>query len=96
MNVQYRDVKYATPFLIQIWMYLSPIVYPMSIVPPKYRLFYALNPMAGVIEGFRKALLGTTTVSWSTIGVSAAAGVAVFVAGTLYFRLSENVFADVA
>jgi lipopolysaccharide transport system permease protein len=96
LNIQYRDVKYVVPFLVQVWMYLSPIVYPMSLVPERYRALYALNPMAGVIEGFRSAMLGTNAVAWSTIGVSLAASVVLFLSGVLYFRKMERVFADVA
>jgi lipopolysaccharide transport system permease protein len=96
LNIQYRDVKYVTPFLVQVWMYASPIVYPMSIVPERYRAVYALNPLAGIIEGFRAVLLGTGPVPWPRIGISLAAGVVLFVSGTLYFRRMERVFADVA
>src|SRR5665213_799137 len=86
LNIQYRDVKYVIPFLVQIWMYASPIVYPMSIVPAKYRAIYALNPIAGVVEGFRSSLLGTNAIAWSTIGISLAAGLVLFVSGAIYFR----------
>ena len=96
LNIQYRDVKYVIPFLVQIWMYASPIVYPMSLVPERYRTLYALNPMAGVIEGFRSVLLGAETVSWGSIGISLGAGAVLFVSGALYFRRMERVFADVA
>lgn len=96
LNIQYRDVKYVTPFLVQVWMYASPIVYPMSLVPERYRAIYALNPMAGIIEGFRALLLGTSAVPWSMILLSLAMGVVLFVTGALYFRLVERVFADVA
>jgi lipopolysaccharide transport system permease protein len=96
LNIQYRDVKYVIPFMIQVWMYASPIVYPMSMVPARYRTIYALNPMAGVVEGFRSVLLGTGAVAWSTIAVSMAAGVLLFASGALYFRRTERVFADVA
>jgi lipopolysaccharide transport system permease protein len=96
LNIQYRDVKYVIPFLVQVWMYASPIVYPMSIVPERYRAIYALNPMAGVIEGFRTALLGTEAVAWTTIGVSLVAGLILFISGAVYFRHTERVFADVA
>ncbi|HEX7240388.1 MAG TPA: ABC transporter permease [Longimicrobiaceae bacterium] len=96
LNIQYRDVKYVIPFLVQVWMYASPIVYPMSMVPERYRALYALNPMAGVIEGFRAALLGTDAVAWSDIGVSLLVGLVFFVSGALYFRRMERVFADVA
>jgi lipopolysaccharide transport system permease protein len=96
LNIQYRDVKYVVPFLVQVWMYLSPIVYPMSLVPERYRALYALNPMAGVIEGFRSTLLGTQAVAWSTIAISLVASVVLFLSGALYFRRMERVFADVA
>jgi lipopolysaccharide transport system permease protein len=96
LNIQYRDVKHVTPFLLQVWMYVSPIVYPMSAVPPRFRAIYALNPMAGVIEGFRAVLLGTRSVPWSIIGLSLGVGVCFFVTGALYFRHMERVFADVA
>jgi lipopolysaccharide transport system permease protein len=96
LNIQYRDVKYVLPFMVQVWMYASPIVYPMSLVPEKYRFLYGLNPMAGVIEGFRSSLLGTRSVSWSVIGLAALVGVLLFVSGALYFRRTERIFADVA
>jgi lipopolysaccharide transport system permease protein len=96
LNLQYRDIRYAVPFLMQVWMFASPIVYPMSIVPERYRLLYALNPMAGVIEGFRSSLLGTTAVPWATIGISLLAGVVFFASGTYYFQRMEDAFADVA
>lgn len=96
LNIQYRDVKHVTPFLVQVWMYASPIVYPMSLVPERYRAIYALNPMAGIVEGFRAVLLGTSAVSWPTIGLSLLVGAVLFVTGALYFRRTERVFADVA
>lgn len=96
LNIQYRDVKYVIPFLVQVWMYASPILYPMSLVPAKYRAIYALNPMAGVVEGFRSVLLGTNALAWSTIGISLVTGLALFVSGAVYFRRTECVFADVA
>jgi lipopolysaccharide transport system permease protein len=90
LNLQYRDVKY-----VQVWMYTSPIVYPMSIIPERYRIVYAMNPMTGSIEGFRAALLGTTPVSWSLLAISLGTSIALFVSGGLYFRRTERVFADV-
>ena len=96
LNIQYRDVKHVTPFLLQVWMYASPIVYPMSAVPERYRMVYALNPMAGIIEGFRALLLGTRAVPWSSIAMSLAVGGFFFVTGALYFRRMERIFADVA
>lgn len=96
LNIQYRDVKHVVPFLVQVWMFASPIVYPVSLVPEAYRSLYALNPMAGVIEGFRSVLLGTGSVAWSTIATSSAVAGTLLVTGTLYFRRTERIFADVA
>ena len=96
LNIQYRDVKHLVPFLGQIWMYASPVVYPVSLVPERYRVFYALNPMAGIIEGFRVALLGTGPVPTRMLAVSAAVVVILFASGAMYFRRTERLFADVA
>lgn len=96
LNIKYRDIKYVVPFLVQIWLYISPVAYPMSVVPARFRLVYALNPMAGVIEGFRSVLLHTGAVPWSMIGFSLLSGVVLFITGVLYFRSTERVFADVA
>lgn len=95
LNIQYRDVKYVVPFIMQIWMFGSPIVYPASIVPESWRLLYMLNPMAGVIETFRAAILGTNPVAWSLIGMSAAGGLVLLITGTMYFTRTEQIFADV-
>jgi lipopolysaccharide transport system permease protein len=96
LNIQYRDVKYTTGFLVQVWMYASPIVYPLSLVPPGYRLLYAVNPMASAVAGFRAALLGTPSPSVAEFGVSFATATLLLVGGVLYFRRTERVFADVA
>lgn len=96
LNIKYRDVKYVVPFLVQIWLYISPVAYPMSVVPPRFRLLYALNPMAGVIEGFRAVLLHTGAVPWSMIAFSLGSGLVLFATGVLYFRSTERVFADIA
>ena len=96
LNIQYRDVKHVTPFVVQTWMYMTPIIYPMSLVPERFRAVYALNPMAGVVEGFRAVMLGSTSVAWPTIAISVAAGLVLLVSGALYFRKTERVFADVA
>jgi len=96
LNVQYHDVRHVSPFLVQIWMYASPIVYPLSLVPEAYRPIYALNPLAGALAGFRAALLGTPGPTWSQMGLSLLGSLAIFVAGILYFRHTERVFADVA
>jgi lipopolysaccharide transport system permease protein len=96
LNIRYRDVRYLVPFLLQVWMYASPVVYPASLVPPRYRTLYALNPMVGVIEGFRSALLGTRGVAWPVLALSLGVGAALLASGALYFRKTERVFADVA
>lgn len=95
LNVKYRDVGMAVPFLIQIWMYLCPIMYPIEMIPEKYRMIYALNPMVGVIEGFRWSLLGTTPPDWTMVGISLVAMLAVLVSGLAYFRKVETSFADI-
>ena len=95
LAVQYRDVQYGMTFGVQLMMYLSPVVYPVSNVPERLRLVYALNPMAGVIEGFRSALLGTVEMPWDMIAVGSATAVFIAFTGILYFRNMERVFADV-
>ncbi len=94
LNVQYRDFQYTVPFIIQIWLYSSPVVYASSLVPEKYRMFYGLNPMAGVIEGFRWALLGTEPPS-SMIFVSILMVAMILISGAYYFKRMEKTFADV-
>lgn len=96
LAVQYRDIKYAMTFAVQLLMYASPVVYPASLIPDQYRLLYALNPMVGVIEGFRSALLGTNPMPWDLIAVGGMVAVAVVVTGAFYFRRMESIFADVA
>jgi lipopolysaccharide transport system permease protein len=95
LNAKYRDIRYAIPFLVQLWLFASPIVYPASMVPERYRLIYAVNPMTGVIEGFRSALLGTVAFPTPMIVVSAAASVTLFTIGMFYFRQTERFFADI-
>jgi lipopolysaccharide transport system permease protein len=95
LNVRYRDIGYMIPFLIQIWMYASPVAYPVSIVPERWRLLYSLNPMAGVIEGFRWALLGTASPDIGVMVVSAVVVMMLLLSGLVYFRIAERTFADV-
>jgi lipopolysaccharide transport system permease protein len=95
LNVQYRDFRYTIPFLTQFWMFVSPVAYPSSLVPERWRPLYGLNPMAGVIEGFRWALLGLENPSWGLLGVSAAVVAVLLVGGLFYFRRMERTFADV-
>lgn len=94
--IQYRDVRQIVPFIVQIWMYISPVVYPVSLVPERYRTLYALNPMAGIIDTFRVVLLRTGEIPWGSLGVSTIVGMVLFLSGTLYYRRTEHIFADVA
>ena len=95
LNVLYRDIQYVVPFLVQVWLYATPIVYPSSIVPERWRALYAINPMVGVVEGFRWALLGTGTAPGPMMIVSAVAALAMFVGGLFFFRRMEKSFSDV-
>jgi len=95
LNVQFRDVRYVVPFITQFWMFATPIAYPASNVPEKWRALYGLNPMVGVVEGFRWALLGANTTIGPIVLVSALASVAILVGGAFYFRRMEKTFADV-
>jgi lipopolysaccharide transport system permease protein len=96
LAIQYRDINYAMNFFVQLLMYAAPVVYPASLVPARFRLAYAINPMVGVIEGFRSALLGTRAFPWPMVGVGAATAVFIVISGALYFRRKERIFADVA
>jgi lipopolysaccharide transport system permease protein len=93
LNVQFRDVKYTVPFLVQAGMFVTPVIYPVTSVPEPYRLWLGLNPMAGMVEGFRYAILGTPAC-WGVIGLSAAVSVALFIGGLFIFRRLERGFAD--
>jgi len=95
LHVRYRDVGYTVPFLTQCWMYASPVAYPVSLVPENWRFFYSLNPMAGVIEGFRWALLGKQGPDFGVMAVSAVVVVVLLVGGLVFFRRMENTFVDV-
>lgn len=94
LDVQYRDVKHATPFLIQVWMFATPVVYPSSLLSESQRVWYGLNPMAGVVEGFRWAVLGQGTPPTALMGVSTFVSIAVLLSGLFYFRRVERGFAD--
>ena len=95
LNVQYRDIRYAIPFLIQVWLFVSPVIYPMSLVKGNYQWLLALNPMGGVIHAYRASLLGHQPIDWSLLALSALIIVALFLGGLYYFRRMEKVFADV-
>lgn len=96
LAIQYRDVQYAMGFLVQLLMYAAPVVYPTSLIPEPYRLYYALNPLVGVIEGFRSALLGTIPMPWDWIAIGFVTATLFLVSGIFYFRSKERIFADVA
>lgn len=95
MNVQFRDVRYTVPFLTQFWLFATPIAYPSSLLSEPWRTLYGINPMVGVVEGFRWALLGVDTAPGPIILVSTLASVAILISGAFYFRRMEKTFADV-
>lgn len=94
INTQYRDVRHAVPFLIQLWLFASPVVYASTILPERFRLIYGLNPMSGVIEGFRWAITGTEPPGY-LMTVSIAIVILLVISGAFYFRRQEKIFADV-
>ena len=94
-NVKYRDVRYVLPFFIQMMIFLTPIIYPSSIMRPSFRYIIALNPMTGVIEAVRTVFSGSNIINWQILGISAASSLALFVIGLYYFRATERFFADI-
>jgi len=96
LNVKYRDIRYTIPFLTQLWMFATPVAYPASLVPEPWRAMLGLNPMAGVVEGFRWALLGKSGNPGGLLWVSVAAVLLLFAGGLFYFRRTESTFADIA
>ena len=95
LNVRYRDVRYTLPFLTQIWLFITPIVYPSNLIPEQFRIVYALNPMVGIVEGFRWAILGKTGDSGPMMLVSGVIVIVMLVGGLIYFRQCEKTFADI-
>ena len=95
LNVQYRDVGYLIPFLAQLWMYATPVVYPASMIPEQWRILYGLNPMTGVVEGFRWALFGTGQAPGLMLAVSVLTVSVLLVSGAFFFQRMEETFADV-
>ena len=95
LNVEYRDVRYVIPFLAQAWMFATPIAYPSSLLHEPWRALYGLNPMAGVVEGFRWALVGANTAPGPMIAASSFAAIVMLIGGAFYFRRMEKTFADV-
>lgn len=96
LAIQYRDIRHATGFIVQLLMYAAPVVWPASLIPERFRLFYGLYPMAGVIEGFRACLIGTNPMPWDLIGMGSLSAFAIVFFGSFYFLRMERVFADVA
>jgi lipopolysaccharide transport system permease protein len=94
LNVEYRDIRYAIPFLIQIWMFVSPVIYPISILEEKYQWLLALNPMAGLINAYRASLLGHQPIDWQLLFISTIIILCLFISGLFYFRRMEKSFAD--
>ena len=94
LNVQYRDVRYVVPFIVQFWLFATPIAYSSSLLSEPWRTVYGINPMAGVVEGFRWALLGTETAPGPMVAVSSVVAVLMLVGGAYYFRRMEHLFAD--
>lgn len=95
LSVRYRDVRHTLPFLTQLWMFVSPVVYPASLFPVSVRPWLGLNPMAGVVETYRWALLGTAVLDWRMVALSAVVTLALLFSGTMFFRRTERAFADV-
>ena len=95
LNVEFRDIRHTVPFLTQFWMFATPIAYPSSLLEEPWRTLYAINPMVGVVEGFRWALLGSDTAPGPMLALSSLAALAVFIGGMYYFRRMEKTFADV-
>lgn len=94
VNVKYRDVKFAMPFLVQVWMYASPIAYPASVVPARFRLLYSLNPLTGIIEAYRSAFFGLA-LDWRGLGIAAAITLVLCAYSGYEFRKMEKTFADI-
>jgi len=94
LNVIYRDINYIIPFLTQFWLFITPVAYPASMIPEKWQLIYSLNPMTGVVEGFRWALLGTSEAPGPMVAVSTFISILLLISGLYYFRRMERTFAD--
>jgi lipopolysaccharide transport system permease protein len=94
LNVNYRDINYILPFITQLWLFVTPVVYPSSMLSEKWQLIYSLNPMAGVVNGFRWALLGTDTGVTGSILISTTISIVILITGLFYFRRMERTFAD--
>jgi lipopolysaccharide transport system permease protein len=94
LNVAYRDFRYVVPFFVQIWMFLTPVIYTTRIIPENWRWLILLNPMAGIVDAYRSAILGKA-FEWGDLGISMAIAVVIFISGIMYFRKTEKYFADI-
>jgi lipopolysaccharide transport system permease protein len=95
LNVRYRDIKYALPFMIQLWLFVTPVIYPTSIIPERFRFLAALNPLTGIIDAFRKSVMPWQPIDWQLLLVSSLLTLLVFAAGLSFFRKTERSFADI-
>ena len=95
LNVQYRDVKYAVPFLLQLWLFATPVIYPTSMIPAEWTWLIALNPMTGIIENFRTVWSPDRAIDWSSLGISAGITVVMLALSAIYFSRAEEVFSDI-
>jgi len=94
LNVKYRDIKYALPFFIQLLMFATPIIYPASMIPERFRWLLALNPLSGIVEAFRFSVAPLRAPDWNLVALSVGASLVLFVAGLAYFRSTEKAMAD--
>lgn len=94
LNTSYRDFRYALPFLVQIWMYVTPVIYPVTIIPERWRWLISLNPMTGIVDAYRSAILGKP-FEWGNLGISLGVATVMFFIGLVYFRKTERYFADI-
>lgn len=94
LNVKYRDIRFALPFIVQLWMFMSPVFYPASLLPEKWRLAFQLNPLTGIIEGYRSSLFGRP-INWTALGISSAITILLLVYASYSFRRMEKTFADI-
>jgi lipopolysaccharide transport system permease protein len=95
LNVKYRDIKYVLPFLTQFWLFLTPIIYPTTLIPERFQFLMYLNPMAGIIDAFRDAFLPGRSIQWGALGISFGICLVVLTLGSLYFKKTEREFADI-
>ena len=95
LNVRYRDIRYAIPFFVQLWLFLTPVIYPTTIIPERLRVLMAFNPLSGIIEAFRASLLPTRQVDWQALSISITVTLFVFTLGIIYFKQTERTLADI-